>query len=139
VPYRITLSRDAKKALARINKQDQARIAQAIDALAVDPQPPGTKALQEMEGLLRIRIGSYRVVYEIRGTPSTESDSAETAEASAVELPDTLNDDDTPADETQPDPAGESEPKAGDGSDESLPEVHIIRIGHRREVYRKRT
>jgi mRNA interferase RelE/StbE len=41
------------------------RIAPRIDALATNPRPAGAKALQGRGHLLRLRIGEYRVVYQI--------------------------------------------------------------------------
>ena len=43
----------------------RARILRKITALADDPRPPGVTRLTGPEGLWRIRIGDYRVVYAI--------------------------------------------------------------------------
>jgi mRNA interferase RelE/StbE len=40
------------------------RVTRAIDGLAEEPHPPGRRKLQGREGW-RIRVGDYRVVYEI--------------------------------------------------------------------------
>ena len=37
----------------------------ALRGLEADPRPPGSLKLQGSEALYRIRIGDYRVVYEI--------------------------------------------------------------------------
>jgi mRNA interferase RelE/StbE len=44
--------------------QDVKRILSRIEALAEDPRGPGAKKLTNLE-LYRIRVGSYRVLYEI--------------------------------------------------------------------------
>jgi mRNA interferase RelE/StbE len=64
VTYTLDILRRAQKQLAGINRQDHARIIAAIDALAETPRPVGSKKLS---GRLawRIRIGPYRVIYEI--------------------------------------------------------------------------
>ncbi len=43
----------------------QRRIAAAIDRLAVDPRPSGVRKLTGADNLWRIRVGDYRIVYEI--------------------------------------------------------------------------
>lgn len=64
--YRIELSRGAEKALAALPGEARRRIASKIDALAENPRPPGTKKLTGEDDLYRVRVGDYRVVYEIR-------------------------------------------------------------------------
>jgi mRNA interferase RelE/StbE len=64
VVYEIEVRPAALRALRRIDRKDQARIRGAIALLAADPRPPGAKALRGREGL-RIRIGTYRVIYTI--------------------------------------------------------------------------
>jgi len=57
----------AERALRQIARHDQQRIRDRIDALADDPRPPGVKPLQgSSEGLLRIRVGEYRVIYLVK-------------------------------------------------------------------------
>lgn len=47
------------------------RISARLDALPEDPRPPGAIALQGRRGLLRIRVGDYRIVYEVRDDAAT--------------------------------------------------------------------
>ena len=56
-----------KKDLKKIHKSDVPRILQAIDQLQNDPKPLGSKKLVNEE-LYRIRLGVYRIVYEIQET-----------------------------------------------------------------------
>jgi mRNA interferase RelE/StbE len=44
----------------------QARIRARVDALATNPRPAGAKKLKSRDELWRIRVGDYRIVYEIR-------------------------------------------------------------------------
>jgi len=45
----------------------QERIRKDIDSLAHNPRPPGATAMQGTErGLIRIRVGDYRVVYQVK-------------------------------------------------------------------------
>lgn len=62
--YSIRILRRAQKALSRLPKRDYERLRDAIRALAENPRPPGARKLTDREGW-RIRIGPYRVIYEI--------------------------------------------------------------------------
>lgn len=53
-----------KKDLKKVHKSDVPRILDAIDQLQNNPKPPGSKKLVNEE-LYRIRLGVYRIVYEI--------------------------------------------------------------------------
>ena len=63
--YRVLLERAAEKALSRVSSQIHDRIVAAIQALAKNPRPPGCRKLIGSECDWRIRVGDYRVVYEI--------------------------------------------------------------------------
>ena len=63
--YEIELRPAALRALKKIDRQDQPRIRGAIALLAVDPSPPGAKALRGRDGL-RIRVGDYRIIYTVQ-------------------------------------------------------------------------
>jgi mRNA interferase RelE/StbE len=52
------------KSLERIPKPFQSNIIEAIRGLASNPHPPQSKKLTGRESW-RIRIGNYRVIYEI--------------------------------------------------------------------------
>ncbi len=62
--YTLAIGRDAQRALARIREPDYSRILTAIQALVNDPRPRGCKKLRNRDAW-RIRIGDYRVIYEI--------------------------------------------------------------------------
>jgi mRNA interferase RelE/StbE len=65
VGYVIDWSNPAAKALRKLDQREARRILVAVDALAEDPRPHGVKALQGYPGALRLRVGDYRVVYEV--------------------------------------------------------------------------
>lgn len=50
--YRITITRGAAKT--------------AIQELAEDPRPPGSLQLSGGDGEFRIRVGDYRIVYDVQ-------------------------------------------------------------------------
>ncbi len=62
--YTIEILRAAQKQLAKIPRQEQTRIIDAVKRLSHDPRPPGSRKLTGRSAH-RIRIGSYRVLYEI--------------------------------------------------------------------------
>ena len=62
--YSIGILRRAQKELAQLPKQEYERIKAAIKNLSQDPRPTGCKKLSGREGW-RIRVGNYRVIYEI--------------------------------------------------------------------------
>lgn len=64
--YRISIERSALRALAKLDKPVRRRVQVAIDGLAEDPRPRGVRALVDRPGLLRLRVGDYRVVYEVQ-------------------------------------------------------------------------
>lgn len=63
--YSIQITRSAQKELARLPAADRERVLAAVHSLAATPRPRGCKKLEDSD-LWRIRIGQYRVVYEIR-------------------------------------------------------------------------
>jgi len=64
--YSIEVTPAAVRALRRVDQLQQRRIRATIDALGTDPRPSGARALQGHRGLLRVRVGDYRIVYEVR-------------------------------------------------------------------------
>ena len=64
--YRIELTRDALRDLAKLDKPVRRRVQGAIDRLADDPHPAGMIALRGAPGAFRIRVGDYRVIYVLR-------------------------------------------------------------------------
>ncbi len=62
--YAVDILRRAQRQLAGIIRKDHGRIIAAIESLADNPRPPGCTKLSGRPAW-RIRIGSYRVIYEI--------------------------------------------------------------------------
>ena len=65
ISYRVLLERNAEKDLARLSSAIHDRIVLAIQALATNPRPSGCSKLAGFENDWRIRVGDYRVIYEI--------------------------------------------------------------------------
>ena len=85
--YTVEIARRAVKAIAQLQRADQQQVRAAIDLLADEPRPPGCVALVGEESVYRVRVGDYRIVYEV--------------------LDDRLV-------------------------------IHVVRVAHRREAYRRR-
>lgn len=63
--FRIEYSSHAKKFLRKCEKALSARIINVIEPLQEKPITHDTKKVEGSENLLRIRVGDYRVLYEI--------------------------------------------------------------------------
>jgi mRNA interferase RelE/StbE len=66
--YRLQVAPAARRQLLGLAPQFQLRIRQTIRTLATDPRPRGAKLLADRpsERVWRVRVGDYRVLYEIR-------------------------------------------------------------------------
>ena len=67
--YRLEISpaadRDLEKLKGRIRRLDFERLRDAVAGLAEEPRPQGVRKIKGEEIAYRIRVGSYRVVYEV--------------------------------------------------------------------------
>jgi mRNA interferase RelE/StbE len=65
VSYLVEIARSAAKDLRRIDREWIPRIVAAIETLEADPRPAGSKKLVGSDRTYRLRIGDYRVIYDI--------------------------------------------------------------------------
>jgi mRNA interferase RelE/StbE len=63
--YSIEVSASAEKQLRKVPRADQVRILRAIVQLGADPSPPGCRKLAGYDHVFRIRVGTYRVIYDV--------------------------------------------------------------------------
>jgi mRNA interferase RelE/StbE len=65
--YRIqTANRRVEKEIARLEKPARERVVRAIKSLEQQPRPANARQLAgNLKGVWRIRVGSYRVLYDI--------------------------------------------------------------------------
>lgn len=63
--HTVELTARAARDLKAIPRVDQVRIAKRIDGLAENPRPYGVRKLEGEEGLYRIRVGDFRIIYMI--------------------------------------------------------------------------
>lgn len=63
--YTVRVSAAAERALNRMDTHIRQRISRAIESLESNPRPAGVKKLAGPGSLWRIRVGDYRVIYQI--------------------------------------------------------------------------
>lgn len=63
--YEIYVERAAEKDLKKLPTNFYKLVVNSIKNLATNPHPGGSKKLISSESFYRIRIGSYRVIYEV--------------------------------------------------------------------------
>lgn len=66
--YKILLHARVPKELKALPKEVGARVRAIINSLAHNPVPPTASKLQGRTGCYRIRVGDYRIVYEVHVT-----------------------------------------------------------------------
>ena len=64
--YKVFIDPRAKKQLLAVGQVEQRRIEKNIDSLAANPRPPDCKKLQGVDGLFRVRVGDYRIIYQVK-------------------------------------------------------------------------
>ena len=60
--YQIIIKKDAKKFIDRLPTNEKRRIVSAIERL---PNGEDIKKLKGHDGLLRLRVGEYRIIYTV--------------------------------------------------------------------------
>ena len=63
--YKLQAERRVRRAIDALPQRDYLRIERAIDGLANEPRPRGTKKLRGGTPLWRLRVGEYRVIYAV--------------------------------------------------------------------------
>lgn len=63
--HSVEIARRAIRSIAGLPPKEQRRIRAAIDLLAEEPRPPGCVALSGEESVYRVRVGDYRILYEV--------------------------------------------------------------------------
>jgi mRNA interferase RelE/StbE len=63
--YQLEWRRSATKDLRRIASEEVPRVIAAVESLVEDPFPPGCVKLSGSERSYRIRVGDYRILYDV--------------------------------------------------------------------------
>jgi mRNA interferase RelE/StbE len=66
VNYQVIFTRKAAKDIRQLNRADIPRVVEKAEALGDAPRPVGSKKLSGIqEEFWRIRVGQYRIIYQI--------------------------------------------------------------------------
>jgi mRNA interferase RelE/StbE len=65
VNYRIEVAPSAARQLRKLDPTARRRVQAAIELLAEGPRPPAATMLIGSGGAWRVRVGDYRVIYDI--------------------------------------------------------------------------
>ncbi|MFT3887105.1 MAG: type II toxin-antitoxin system RelE/ParE family toxin [Arachnia sp.] len=63
--YRVNLTTAAAREIRKLPRPARDRVLDAIEDLADDPRPHGARKLVGEECAWRVRVGDYRVIYEV--------------------------------------------------------------------------
>lgn len=63
--YQVVLAPAAVRQLRKLDPAARRRVQAAIELLADNPRPPAAKRLVNFAGEWRVRVGDYRIVYDI--------------------------------------------------------------------------
>ena len=66
--YRLELKPAARRSLRKLPQDMQKRVARKLETLARNPRPAGAEKLKGLPDLYRLRVGDYRVLYQIQET-----------------------------------------------------------------------
>ena len=64
--YKVVIPKPVQKQLSDLPKNQRDRLITDIRLLAEVPRPSGVKKLKGYENIYRIRVGDYRVIYEVK-------------------------------------------------------------------------
>jgi len=67
--YEILLERNAERDLRKLPKDAFHRVVLSLKSLVQNPRPPGTRKIVGSGNDWRIRVGVYRILYEIDEEP----------------------------------------------------------------------
>jgi len=63
--YRVEFSATAERQLRKLERNDQVQVVGAIQRIATNPRPRGSRKLRGYEDVFRIRTGVFRIIYSI--------------------------------------------------------------------------
>ncbi|MDG6911433.1 MAG: type II toxin-antitoxin system RelE/ParE family toxin [Nitrososphaerota archaeon] len=66
--YEVRLSKRAVRELGKLDQIMKKRILSRLEELSEDPFPRGAVKLHERDNVHRVRVGDYRVLYEVLTT-----------------------------------------------------------------------
>jgi mRNA interferase RelE/StbE len=73
MPYQVLVPKRVQREIDGLPATVRTRVVHAIDRLTDDPRPPGCVKLTGQQDEYRIRVGDYRVRYEVRDADQSVS------------------------------------------------------------------
>ncbi|MBC6434722.1 type II toxin-antitoxin system RelE/ParE family toxin [Nostoc sp. HG1] len=67
--YQVALAPSAVQRIAELDSVVQQRLAQKLEELALNPRPEDAHPLKDNERLYKLRLGEYRIIYQIEDQP----------------------------------------------------------------------
>ena len=64
--YTVVVPKPVQKQLENLIPTERAKVISVLKLIAEDPRPSGVKKLKGYEKTYRVRVGDYRVIYEIK-------------------------------------------------------------------------
>lgn len=64
--YTVKFLKAADKQFQTLDPQIRKRVGKAIERLREDPKHPGCEMLSAADGMMRVRVGDWRVLYQVR-------------------------------------------------------------------------
>jgi mRNA interferase RelE/StbE len=64
-PYQVNFQPSVEKDLRKLSSENCDRLLARIEELANEPLPMQSIRLKGTEGLYRVRVGDYRIIYEV--------------------------------------------------------------------------
>ena len=68
--YNVTITARAERELRRLDRSVKNRLVEAILSLASNPRPAGCLKIKSEEGVWRVRVGDWRIGYQIDDSSS---------------------------------------------------------------------
>lgn len=65
MPYSIKVTSHAARSFRKLPRDVQNRLSPSIELLKDNPRPPGSEKLIGTDDAYRIRVGDYRILYEV--------------------------------------------------------------------------
>ena len=63
--YTVEIAPAAERQIRKLEATARRRILNRIETLQRNPRPVGVEKLSDSEGLYRVRVGNFRIIYEI--------------------------------------------------------------------------
>jgi mRNA interferase RelE/StbE len=64
--YTVVVPKPVQKQLENLIQTERAKVISVLKQIAEDPRPNGVKKLKGYEKTYRVRVGDYRIIYEVK-------------------------------------------------------------------------